>query len=321
MSSVILSMEKLSVMAGEVTLLDDISMEVHKGRTLGILGESGSGKSMTAWAVLGLLPKGVRVTEGKIIFAEKNLLSLSARQMNTMRGRRIAMIFQDPRSALNPVQTIGRQMDEVLRAHFSEPRTVRLERAGHFLNEVELPDSKRIFAAYPHQLSGGMLQRVLIGMALSLEPELLIADEPTTALDALIRLQIIELLEKIRKKNTMAMMVISHNLDVIARLADDALVMYGGRVAEYAPVKNIVDTPRHPYTQALLNTRPALQNAGKKLNSIQGMPPRAGAYMERCKFEPRCERAIPQCAVTVPPLLDMENGKVACFLYAENKNG
>ncbi len=321
MNNAVLSIEKLSVKAGTITLLDDISMHLYKGRTLGILGESGSGKSMTAWAVLGLLPKGVRVAEGKIIFAEKNLLSLSARQMEAIRGRRIAMIFQDPRAALNPVQTIGRQMDEVLRAHFSEPRKVRIERAGHFLNEVELTENKRILAAYPHQLSGGMLQRVLIGMALSLEPELLIADEPTTALDALIRVQIIELLEKIRAKNAMALMVISHNLDVIARLADDALVMYGGRVAEYAPVKKIVDDPKHPYTRALLNARPGLGKVGKRLYSVPGTPPAAGAYMERCKFEPRCERAMPQCAVAVPRLQNIENGKTACFLYTENQNG
>ena len=317
MNEPLLQVSQLSVAADNIVLLDDIGFTLQAGQSLGIVGESGSGKSMTAWAIMGLLPQGVRATKGIISLAGSNLLNLNHARMEKIRGHKIAMIFQDPQAALNPVRSIAAQMDDAIKAHFDEPKKRRRERMRHYLREAELNEPERVLSAYPFQLSGGMMQRVLIAMALSLEPELLIADEPTTALDATIQAQITELLQKIQQKSKMALIVISHHFGVVSRLCEHILVMYGGRVAEYASTKSLMARPRHPYTEALLKARPTLKQSDAMLYSIPGTPPPAGAYSDRCKFEPRCPKRIHRCAQEVPQLLETPQGSVACFLYED----
>ncbi len=319
MSNSILTVKNLTVKSGDLFLLDGVSFELNMGETLGIVGESGCGKSMTALSIMGLLPKGVSVSSGAIFFKEKNLLSLKAGELQKIRGRKIALIFQNPQAALNPIRTIRDQIDDAIRAHFQENRQQREERMVRFLTQVELPEPEKIAASYPFQLSGGMLQRVLIAMALCLEPEILIADEPTTAIDAVIQMQIIQLLNKIQKQTGMAMLIISHNFGVVAKLAQQVLVMYGGRIAEHASTSKILNQPLHPYTKALLNSRPSL-NRRKKLATIPGNPPPAGALHECCKFLPRCPEKIAMCSLKPPQPVLMDESKVACFLYGEVKN-
>ncbi len=320
MNESLLTLEKITVKAGALTLLDNISFSVKRGETIGIVGESGSGKSMTAWTILRLLPGGVTTTGGAIHFNGRDLLSCGREEMRRLRGRHIAMIFQDPHAALNPIRTIADQMDDVIRAHFKEDKHQRRERMNRFLSMAELPESERVLASYPFQLSGGMLQRVLIAMALCLEPDMLIADEPTTALDAVIRLQISDLLQKVQRETGMALMVISHDFGVVTQLAGHVLVMYGGRVAEYAVTDDILKQARHPYTRALLKSRPAIRNIPDRLYSIPGAPPAAGEQPPGCTFEPRCPYRMKRCHREKPPLFDHAGGSVACFFHEDLKS-
>ena len=320
MSEALLTLEELTVKAGNLTLLDKITFSVKQGETIGIVGESGSGKSMTAWSILRLLPKGVKAAGGKVCFKGTDLYSRSAEEMRALRGRRIAMIFQDPHAALNPIRTIAAQMDDVIRAHFREDKQARRARMRRFLTMVELAESERVLSSYPFQLSGGMLQRVLIAMALCLEPDMLIADEPTTALDALIRLQIVELLQKVQRESGMALMVISHDFGVVSKLAGHIVVMYGGRMAEYAATGEILEHSRHPYTRALLKSRPSVKHVAERLYTIPGTPPKAGEPEKGCKFEPRCPFRAGRCRREAPPLYEHGRGRVACFFHEDLKN-
>jgi oligopeptide/dipeptide ABC transporter ATP-binding protein len=321
----LLKINDLRVQAGAVTLLENISLSVEKGGTLGIVGESGSGKSMLAWSIMHLLPETVAQVEGTILFDQTNMTKLNDSALRDLRGKKIAMIFQDPKSALNPIRRISDQMRDVIRAHFNEDKDQQNKRMHDFLKFVELSDTERILASYPHQLSGGMLQRVLIAMALCLEPDMLIADEPTTALDATIQLQILELLQKLQKQNNMTMMLISHNFNVVAKLCSQIIVMYGGRICESGPTKILLSDPRHPYTKALLAAKPSANQGEKPLRSIPGTPPAAGIYQQHCKFAPRCGEAQEICFKKVPKPEDDKGRASVCFVvnasgHGENEN-
>ncbi|MGW4164726.1 ABC transporter ATP-binding protein [Streptomyces sp. NPDC004788] len=275
---------------GPVRAVDALSFDVSPGRTLGIVGESGSGKSVTSLAVMGL-HTGAAVT-GSITLAGRELVGLAERELNRLRGRRMAMIFQDPLSSLHPYYTVGEQIAEHHRVHFGSGRRAARERAVEALAEVGIPEPRRRAGEYPHQFSGGMRQRVMIAMALACEPELLIADEPTTALDVTVQAQILELIARIQEERGLAVVMITHDLGVVARVAHDVLVMYGGRAAEQAPVDALFATPAHPYTRGLLDSLPRLDDRDDlPLRAIPGSPPSLLDPAPGCVFAPRCPRA------------------------------
>jgi peptide/nickel transport system ATP-binding protein len=297
---------------GRLRVVDDVSFDVAAGRTLGVVGESGCGKSVTALSIMGLLPKPAgRVVAGRVLLDGEDLLRLPPRALRDVRGRRIAMIFQEPMTALNPVQRIGRQLLEALRLH-ARPRDARRS-AIELLAEVGIPAPERRLDEYPHELSGGMRQRVLIAIALACRPDVLIADEPTTALDVTIQAQILELLQRLQRDHGMAMIFITHDLGVIAEISDDVLVMYAGRVVEHADVATLFRSPMHPYTRGLLASMPRLQQAPRsRLVTIPGMVPALNELPEGCRFGNRCPQATPACA-DEPSLLDVGAGhRVAC---------
>jgi len=314
MTQTLLTVEHLTVSAGQTPLLQNLSFTLKKKETLGLVGESGSGKSMTAWSLLGLLPPGVFVQSGKIIFKGDDLRRFSQAQWRVLRGKGLAMIFQNPQTAFNPLFTVGKQMDNAIAAHFDETKKTRRERAMFYLRQAELSDSGRILKSYPFQLSGGMLQRVSIALALSLEPELLIADEPTTALDATIQFQILNLLQKLQKQFKTAMLVISHHFGVVSKLCTQIAVMYNGRIVEAGLKSDVLNQPLHPYTRALLASRPVNLLSGQTLKTIPGTPPAAGTVTDGCAFAPRCSQRFELCDKAVPPELISNNRRVACFL-------
>ena len=305
---------------GTVRVVDGVSFDVAAGATLGIVGESGCGKSVTALSIMGLLPKPAgRVTGGRILLDGEDLLRLPKDAMHQIRGRRISMIFQEPMTALNPVQRIGRQVIEILRLHgtVGDRRELR-SRAIELLAEVGIPAPDRRLDDYPHQLSGGMRQRVLIAIALACRPDVLIADEPTTALDVTIQAQILELIERLQRQRGMSVIFITHDLGVIAEIADHVVVMYAGRVVEKAPVRELFAQPAHPYTRGLLASMPQLQSTPKShLPTIAGMVPSLAALPAGCRFSNRCSRATPLCE-TEPAILESEPGRwVACHHWRE----
>ncbi|MFK4599498.1 ABC transporter ATP-binding protein [Streptomyces pristinaespiralis] len=275
---------------GPVRAVDSLSFDVGRGRTLGIVGESGSGKSVTSIAVMGLLT-GAEVS-GSITLESRELVGLAERELNRLRGRRMAMIFQDPLSSLHPYYTVGEQVAEHHRVHFGSRRAASRRRAVEMLGEVGIPEPRRRAGEYPHQFSGGMRQRVMIAMALACEPDLLIADEPTTALDVTVQAQILELIARIQHERDLGVVLITHDLGVVARVAHEVLVMYGGRLAEKAPVDEMFATPAHPYTRGLLDSLPRLDDADDApLRAIPGSPPSLLAPAPGCAFAPRCPRA------------------------------
>jgi oligopeptide/dipeptide ABC transporter ATP-binding protein len=284
---------------GTARVLDGVEFAVEQGETVGIVGESGSGKTMTALSVLQLLPAACQVEAGEILFRGSNLLALGGRRMNAIRGEEISMIFQNPRSSLNPLFRVERTLDQVLRAHRGlkgdEARRASIE----LLTDVGLPDPERILRRYPHELSGGMCQRVMIAFALASNPKLLIADEPTTALDVTVQLQVIELLARLQREHGLTLLLITHNLSVIAELCDRVLVMYLGRIVEQGPVTEIFDRPRHPYTIGLLGSRPTLSQDGR-LTAIPGQVPDLRERPGGCPFHPRCPHAQDICAEQRP---------------------
>ncbi|HWL82809.1 MAG TPA: ABC transporter ATP-binding protein [Roseomonas sp.] len=288
---------------GEINAVEDISFSLDEGEILGIVGESGSGKSVTALTVMGLLPQPpARIKAGSIRFAGQELTTLSDRQMQRIRGPGIAMIFQEPMTSLNPVFPIGEQIMETIRAHERlSPRALR-DRAVQMLEKVGIPSPARRLDDYPHQLSGGQRQRVMIAIALACNPKLLIADEPTTALDVTIQAQILDLLLDLRDEFGMAIMIITHNMGVVAETADRVMVMYAGRVVEQAPVETVFDQPLHPYTRGLLDCIPSLSADKSRLVAIPGNLPEPARRPSGCRFRPRCSLAIPACAEVVPPL-------------------
>ncbi|MGI9488441.1 MAG: ABC transporter ATP-binding protein [Geminicoccaceae bacterium] len=280
---------------GEVVAADRIGFGVGKGETVGLVGESGSGKSQTVLSIMGLLAKNGRAS-GHVGFNGQNLLGLSAADLNKVRGVDIAMIFQDPMTALNPYLRISRQMTEVLIEHRGADAASARKKSLELLDLVGIPDSKSRIDLYPHEFSGGMRQRVMIAMALLCEPKLLVADEPTTALDVTVQAQILELLQQIRREREMAILLITHDLGVIAGLADRVLVMYGGRIVEEGPVNPVFATPAHPYTQGLLHSSPRLdETRADQLATIPGQPPNLQALPKGCAFAPRCEHCFEPC--------------------------
>jgi peptide/nickel transport system ATP-binding protein/oligopeptide transport system ATP-binding protein len=301
--------------SGEVTAIENVSFSLEKGEILGIVGESGSGKSVTALAIMGLLPRPpARILGGSITFENQDLLQLSDRAMQRLRGPGIAMVFQEPMTSLNPVFTIGEQIMETIRAHESLSQKATFARAVEMLEKVGIPSATARMADYPHQLSGGQRQRVMLAIALVCRPRLLIADEPTTALDVTIQAQILDLLLDLRDEFGMAIMMITHNMGVIAETADRVLVMYAGRMVEQAPVTRLFDHPLHPYTSGLLSCVPTLDQEQDRLIAIPGSLPEPSRRPPGCRFSARCVHAIPTCSDALPPLQRFEPGHDAACI-------
>jgi peptide/nickel transport system ATP-binding protein len=297
---------------GEFTAVDGISFSVESGRTLGIVGESGCGKSVTSLSIMGLLPKGQgRIAGGSITFDGVDLVQLSTPAMRALRGNRIAMIFQEPMTSLNPAFTIGDQLIEAIRCHRDLDHAAARAHAIEMLRRVRIPSPEQRMDAYPHKLSGGMRQRVMIAMALSCEPQLLIADEPTTALDVTIQAQVLELMRTLRADTGAAIMLITHDLGVIAELADEVVVMYAGRVVERASVERLFAEPQHPYTIGLLGSIPKLHLKQTRLAAIEGQVPTPMTVMAGCRFAPRCPFSDAQCEAAAPSLTELATSHFA----------
>ena len=306
--------------AGTVRAVDGITYDVDEGETVAVVGESGCGKSVSALSVMRLVaePAG-RIVEGKIIFQGRDLLSLTEEEMRNVRGNDIAMVFQEPMTSLNPVLTIGLQLTETVQQHRDVDDATAKARAVELLGLVGMSDAERRLAQYPHHLSGGMRQRVMIAMALSCEPKLIIADEPTTALDVTIQAQILELMKNLTRELGVALIIITHNLGVVARYADRVNVMYAGKIIETGTAKDIYHNPRHPYTIALLKSVPRLdQPRAGKLDPVQGQPPDLARLDDGCAFRPRCRYAVDRCAAAVPDLETIDGFHMsACFQKEE----
>ena len=302
---------------GVVKSVDGVSFSVEKGKTLGIVGESGFGKSITSLSIMQLVetPPG-KIVDGEIIYEGEDLLKKNKEEMRKIRGGQIAMIFQEPMTSLNPVFTVGEQIMEALRIHTDLDKHQAKERAIEMLKLVKIPLAEKRFNEYPHQLSGGMRQRVMIAMALSCNPKLLICDEPTTALDVTIQAQILDLINELKEKLGTSIMMITHDLGVIAEVADDVMVMYAGRVVEYGSADAIYESPKHPYTAGLMDCIPKLSDADdKRLSVIEGMVPSFDQMPKGCAFCPRCTEAKKICAEKVPELVEVDGQKVRCFKY------
>jgi peptide/nickel transport system ATP-binding protein len=294
------------------------SFEVQKGEVFGLVGETGCGKTVTGLSILRLLPRSARIPQGQILFEGKDLLQLPKHEMESVRGGEIAMIFQDPSSSLNPVFSIGSQIERVVRQHLPMSSAGAYQHAAEMLEAVGLPDVKRILGSYPHQLSGGMQQRVMIAMALSCRPRLLIADEPTTALDVTIQAQILRLLRDLQQKMDFSVILITHNLGVVAQTCDRLAVLYAGSVVESGTTRDIFNDPQHPYTRGLMNAIPKPGSRGKKMSAIPGTVPSNPGLMVGCAFAPRCKFAFERCTTESPNLFKVEgNHKSACFLAVD----
>ncbi len=290
---------------GTVYAVNDVSYKLGEGETLGVVGESGSGKSVHVLSIMGLIPSPPgKVERGEVLFRGRDLLKLSQEQMRAVRGAEIAMVFQDPMTSLNPVLTIGTQITEALKLHLGMSNAEARDRAAELLAMVGIPDARKRLDNYPHQFSGGMRQRAMIAMALSCNPKLLIADEPTTALDVTIQAQILDLVRRLRDEIGMAMIWITHDLGIVAGLADTIQVMYGGMIVERGPVKEVFKDTRHPYTLGLLKSLPRLDKAGGggRLEQIEGSPPDMRVLPKGCPFAPRCAYRIDRCTEEMPPL-------------------
>lgn len=322
MTEKILKIEQLKTYfytwAGIVKAVDGVEIEVNEGETLGLVGESGSGKSVTALSIIQIVPSPGKIVEGKIIYKGENLVGKKEKELENIRGKEIAYIFQDPATSLNPVFTIANQLIEVILRHQDITKKEALEKAIELFRLVEIPDPEIKIWNYPHQLSGGMKQRMAIARALASQPNLLLADEPTTNLDVTIQAQILELMKNLRKKLGMSMILITHDMGVVADIADRITVLYAGRVCETAKTKTIFYNPKHPYTNALLTAVPSLAIKTKKLSVIPGSIPNLIEPPTGCRFHPRCEYAQEKCKETVPELIEIEPGhKVACLRVME----
>lgn len=302
---------------GQVQAVDSVSLHVNAGETLAIVGESGSGKSVTALSILGLNADSSRVDHGHISFADIDLLGLDYEGIRSIRGDRIAMIFQEPMSSLNPVLTIGQQVAEPIQIHRGLGKKEALQQAAALLARVAIPDAEHRLNDYPHQFSGGMRQRVMIAMALACKPQLVIADEPTTALDVTVQAQILSLLKEITQQENAGLILITHDLGVVARYADRVAVMYAGRIVESAHANTLYKHPQHPYTLGLMESIPGLEGeAGKRLPSIEGQPPNLDQLPSGCAFAPRCKFAQARCSEAKPPLETVGDQHMrACFGY------
>lgn len=315
MSTSLLSVENLAIstIQDPRILINDVTFEIHEGEAVGVVGESGSGKTLTALSILGLLPRGVAVTEGSIKYDGIDLNSISPEEIRKIRGSDISMVYQDPMTALNPVMKLGKQLREVIESHEKVDSNTD-QRVRDALMEVGIPDVARAMESYPHEFSGGMRQRVMIAMALILSPKLLIADEPTTALDVTIQQQILALVAEERRKRNMSMLWITHDLGVVANLVDRLIVMYAGRIVEAGTVKEIFANPQHPYTYGLLSSLPTTADKDRKrLTSIAGVPQKPWLVGQSCSFAPRCFKATPECSNTIPQLVGTLEKSVSCF--------
>ncbi len=294
-----------------------VSFEIPDRKTIGIVGESGCGKTMTALSLMRLIPEPHgHIDKGSIFFENKDILKLNQSELRSLRGGRISMIFQDPMTSLNPLYACGPQIREMIDHHLSISKKETNEKILQLFDEVGIADSTRTFSSYPHQLSGGMRQRVMIAMALSCSPQLLIADEPTTALDVTVQAKILDLLHSLQNTKNMSMIIITHNLGIVSDIAHQVMVMYAGEIMEFAPVRSLFDSPAHPYTISLLNTIPHIDNKKQHLMVIPGEVPTLKNTPIGCPFHPRCNRAIDRCKKDHPPLYSIEpEHTVRCFLY------
>lgn len=305
---------------GTIPSVNGVSFEVEEGETLAIVGESGSGKSVTSLSIMGLIDAPGKVVKGEILFEGNDLTTLRKKEYRKLRGNEIAMIFQEPLSSLNPLFTIGNQLSEAIKLHQKVDKKVAKVKSIEMLQHVGIPRPEKVFDTFPHVLSGGMRQRVMIAMALSCNPKLLIADEPTTALDVTIQAQILELMKELAEKQNTSILLITHDLGVVAEMADKVIVMYAGQVVENTDVFTLFSQPKHPYTQGLLASTPKFHEMDEELVSIKGMVPTPSTMPVGCKFHPRCPHAMEICVMKEPSLQELENGQqVRCWLYDEKE--
>ena len=307
---------ELPTRRGTLVAVDDVSFSIGEGEVLGVVGESGAGKSITAAAIIGLLEPPLRMTGGEILLEGARIDNLPPDGLRRIRGKQIGAIFQDPLTSLNPLYTIGRQLVETIRTHLPLSDRAAQARAIELLQEVGIPGAAERFNAYPHQFSGGMRQRVVIALALAANPRLIVADEPTTALDVSTQAQIISLLKRLCRDHGTAVMLVTHDMGVIAETADRVAVMYAGRVAEIGPVRQVVKHPQHPYTVGLMGSIPSIGETLDRLPQIDGAMPRLGSIPQGCAFNPRCPKVMDRCRVERPDLLQAEATRAACWLHA-----
>ena len=304
---------------GTLVAIDDVSLTIAPGEVLGVVGESGAGKSLTGTAIIGLLEPPGRIAGGQILLEGRRIDNLPAEQMRKIRGRHIGAIFQDPLTSLNPLYTIGQQITETILAHLPMTSAQARARAIALLGEVGIPAPERRIDNYPHQFSGGMRQRVVIALALCANPRLIIADEPTTALDVSVQAQIITLLKRLGREHGTAVMLITHDMGVIAETADRVAVMYAGRIVEIGPVQEVIHNPQHPYTTGLMGSIPSVGQELERLSQIEGSMPRLNAIPPGCPFNPRCPRVFDRCKVERPDLLPTAKTFAACWLHAPER--
>ncbi|MEO4053797.1 ABC transporter ATP-binding protein [Solibacillus sp. CAU 1738] len=323
-SNVILKVEDLHTYfrtsSGDVPSVNGVSFEIKEGETLAIVGESGSGKSVTSLSIMGLIEKPGEIRKGKILFGDVDLAKVSESQYRKLRGNDVAMIFQEPLTSLNPLFTVGNQISESIKLHQGLDKKQAKIKGIEMLKHVGIPRPEKVFDSYPHTLSGGMRQRVMIAIALSCQPKLLIADEPTTALDVTIQAQILDLMRKLSKEEHTAILLITHDLGVVAEMADRVAVMYCGQVVEFGDVYSIFDNPLHPYTQGLLDSTPKFFEENEVLTSIKGTVPTMDNMPKGCKFCPRCPLAFDKCMEAEPQLKQLDNGRqVRCWLIEQEE--
>jgi peptide/nickel transport system ATP-binding protein len=320
-ASPVLSVRKLRVefptRRGTLVAVDDISFDIAAGEVLGVVGESGAGKSMTGTAVIGLIEPPGRIAGGEILLKGQRIDNLEGESMRRIRGKRIGMVFQDPLTSLNPLYRVGDQIVETIRTHLPLSDSQARKRAIELLTEVGIQGASDRLDSYPHQFSGGMRQRVVLALALCAEPELIVADEPTTALDVSIQAQIIQLLKRLCRERGTAVMLITHDMGVIAETADRVAVMYAGRIAEIGPVRDVIQRPHHPYTKGLMGSIPTLEGSDTRLVQIPGSMPRLTAIPKGCAFNPRCTQVFDRCRVERPEPVAIDRSQVACWLAAE----
>ena len=298
-----------------VRAVDEVSLRINAGETLGIVGESGSGKSTLALTIMRILPMAAQIVSGQMLFEGEDLLLKSDEEMRHVRGKRIAMILQDPMASLNPLFTVGDQVGETLRVHEGASRASAWSRAVDLLKAVRIPSPETRVTQYPHEMSGGMRQRIVGAIGISCEPRLLIADEPTTSLDLTIQAQYLALLRDLQREHGLALIFITHNLGIVAKMCDQLAVMYAGRVVESGPVSQIFNTPTHPYTEALLNSIPRMSDNRQRLTAIDGQPPDLSAMPPGCSFAPRCPEVFDRCRAQAPPAFTTAEGRSArCWL-------
>jgi peptide/nickel transport system ATP-binding protein len=304
---------------GTLVALDDVSFDIAPGEILGVVGESGAGKSLTGASIIGLLDPPGRIAAGEIVFEGRRIDNLPYEDMRKVRGRSIGAIFQDPLTSLNPLYTVGRQLIETIRTHLPVSEAEARKRAIHLLEETGIQAAKQRIDHYPHQFSGGMRQRVVIALALAAGPKLIVADEPTTALDVSVQAQIISLLKRMCREHGAAVMLVTHDMGVIAETCDRVAVMYAGRIAEIGPVQDVIHSPAHPYTVGLMGSIPEMEGDCDRLLQIDGAMPRLNAIPKGCAFNPRCPKAFGRCRVERPDLLDAGPTRAACWLHDETE--